>query len=92
MALDLDAGMLPPCQLWNDAMPTAHFVRHATSLSTNTVGTDALNAMLRISGVSSPQIIEESDGHAVVTYEWDAQGSRPDDLDSHFRGFGLHKI
>ena len=72
-------------------MPKARFVRHLTSLSSNTIGTDALNAPLRISGVSNPQIVEESDDYAVVAYEWDARGDRPDDLDSHFRGFGLQK-
>lgn len=73
-------------------MPSAHFVRHALSLSADTIGTDALNAMSRIRGVTDPQIVEESDDHVIVSYEWDAHVARPPDPESHFREFGLQKV
>lgn len=73
-------------------MPTAHFIRHAISLSPNTIGTDALNALARIAGITDPEIIEESDDHVIVSYKWDAQIASPDDPDSHFRQFGLQKV
>lgn len=73
-------------------MPTARFVRHITSFSDNTIGTDALNALLRIPGVSNPEVIEESDVHVIIAYTWDARVAAPDDPDTHFRGFGLQKV
>lgn len=73
-------------------MPTAQFIRHITSLSANTIGTDALNALLRIAGVADPEIVEESDDHVIISYKWDANVAPPDDPDSHFRVFGLQKI
>lgn len=44
--------------------------RHEMSLSSNTIGTDALNALLSIPGVSEPEVVEESEEHAVVSYTW----------------------
>jgi len=73
-------------------MPIAHFQRHITSLSTNTLGTDALNALLRIPGVSDPEVLEESEDQVAISYEWDAQAQTPEDLASHFRTFGVQKI
>lgn len=73
-------------------MPEAYFIRHITSLSTNTIGTDGLNALLSIPGVSDPEIVEESNDYVIISYLWDTQGLAPDDLDLHFRRFGLQKI
>lgn len=73
-------------------MPTAHFIRHVTSLSTNTIGTDALNALLRITGVTDPEVVEESDTHVIISYKWGSNAVPPDDPESHFRVFGLQKI
>ncbi|WP_442682807.1 hypothetical protein ACSBPQ_14620 [Stenotrophomonas sp. JC08] len=73
-------------------MPVAHFQRHITSLSTNTIGTDALNALLRIPGVSNPEVVEESENRVTISYTWDAQATPPENSASHFQSFGLQKV
>ena len=73
-------------------MPTARFVRHITSVSTNSIGTDALNSLGRIPGVSNLELVEESDDHAVINYAWNEQVAPPDDPGAHFRAFGLEKL
>lgn len=73
-------------------MPTIHFVRHITSTSTSTMGTDGLNALLRIRGVIDPQVIEESETHVIISYAWDANGTPPENLEAHFRAFGLERF
>ncbi len=39
-------------------------------LSTQSVGTDALNAMLSIPGVRDPEILVESADQVEITYSW----------------------
>lgn len=65
--------------------------RHEMSLSSNTIGTDALNALLSIPGVSEPEVVEESEEHAVVSYTWVAGAVANLDTEAHFRAFGLRR-
>lgn len=73
-------------------MPTTHFIRHVCSSSTNTIGTDGLNALMAIAGISSPEILEESGAHVIISYDWDANANPPDNPEAYFSAFGLQKI
>jgi hypothetical protein len=58
--------------------------------STQSVGTDALNAMQSIPGVEDPQIVSETDEQAEITFEWvgDGQFWRTEE---HLSRFGLKR-
>lgn len=43
-------------------------------LSTQSLGTDAYNAMTSIPGVSNPEIVKESDKLVEIAYEWTGKG------------------
>lgn len=72
-------------------MPTIRFERHAISLSQNTIGTDGLNALLRIPGVSDPEVVEETEDYVVISYTWDPAATAPEGPEGHFRSFGLQR-
>ena len=73
-------------------MPTIHFIRHVFSLSTNRVGTDGLNALLEIQGVSMPEILNENDEQVTISYDWDVGANFLDNPAAHFMAHGLQKI
>ena len=73
-------------------MPTVRLGRLAMSVSANTAGTDGLNAMLQIPGVSHTEIVQESESEVVISYSWDDMTPPFDDIDSHLSQFGLYKI
>jgi hypothetical protein len=43
-------------------------------LSSQRIGTDALNALLSIPGVENPEIVSESDEQVELTYNWVGEG------------------
>ena len=43
-------------------------------LSSQRIGTDAINALLSIPGVENPEIVSESDGQVTLTYSWVGTG------------------
>lgn len=44
------------------------------SLSSQTIGTDALSALVSIPGVKNPEIISELDELVELTYTWEGEG------------------
>ena len=57
-------------------------------LSSQRIGTDALNALLSIPGVENPEIISESDEQVELAYSWVGDGSFWE-TDEHLLEFGL---
>lgn len=43
-------------------------------LSSQRIGTDAINALLSIPGVENPEIVSESNGQVTLTYSWVGTG------------------
>ena len=72
-------------------MPTIKFVRLPESLSDATTGTDSLNTLRGIPGVIDPQVVEETEEHAVVSYTWEAECDRYELTDELARTFGLRR-
>lgn len=60
-------------------------------LSTNSIGTDALNALVAIQGVSCPEIVKVTDGVAELTYKWNGE-ERFMRADEHFNKYGLVRV
>jgi hypothetical protein len=58
------------------------------SISNQSVGTDALNAMQSIPGVTNPQIVSESDEQVELTYDWVGIGMFWE-TDEYLKKFGL---
>jgi len=60
-------------------------------LSSQSIGTDALNAMSSIPGVKNPKIIKESDEQVEIKYEWDGS-DKFWETDTHLHQFGLERV
>ena len=72
-------------------MPNITFIRLPESLSPRTVGTDSLNVMREVPGVLQSQIVEEYEERAVLSYVWDGQAPRFDQIDELAYRFGLRR-
>ena len=72
-------------------MPSITFVRLPESLSNATIGTDSLNALREIPGVTNPQIAEETEEYAVISYIWDAESDMYELTDELATRFGLRR-
>lgn len=57
-------------------------------LSTQRIGTDALNALLSIPGVENPEIVSESNEQVELTYSWVGDGKFWE-TENHLLEFGL---
>jgi len=57
-------------------------------LSDQSIGTDALNALQSIPGVSNPNIVDESDERVELTYDWVGE-EKFWHTDEHLLKFGL---
>ena len=73
-------------------MPRIELRRCAASLSQNSIGTDALNALLTVPGIRAPTTIDESEDHVVIDYEWDATAAPVDDIAVRLAAFGLERV
>ncbi len=60
-------------------------------LSDQSIGTDALNAMVSIPGVTNPEIVKESDEQVEVTYDWVGE-EKFWRIDEHLLKFGLARV
>lgn len=72
-------------------MPTITVRRLPYSLSTNSVGTDGLNALYGIPGILQPTIASESELDATLSYDWDTEDGMFDRIDVHLELFGLSR-
>lgn len=59
-------------------------------LSNHTVGTDALNVLSLIEGITDPEIVSESENQVKISYEWTGKATfyGADDL---FAKYGLKR-
>ncbi len=60
-------------------------------LSSQRIGTDALNALLSIPGVEEPEIVNESNEQIELTYSWVGDGKFWE-TDEHLAKFGLARV
>ena len=60
-------------------------------LSTQSIGTDGLNAMLSIPGVGEAEIVAESDEQVEITYLWVGAGEFWE-TNEHLHKFGLARV
>ena len=72
-------------------MPDITFVRLPESLSNATSGTDGLNALRGIPGLIDPQVTEETEEYAVISYTWDAECDMYELTDERAMRFGLRR-
>jgi len=70
-------------------MPTVSVSRKPDSLSENSVGTDALNAMARVPGARNLSIIDEGPSHAVISEDWVTGPERFLEFETLLGTFGL---
>lgn len=73
------------------SMPCITLERLSESLSNNTVGTDSLNALREIPGVTNAEVTEETENSAVVSYTWVAESDRYELIDELLRKYGLRR-
>lgn len=59
-------------------------------LSSQSIGTDALNALLSVPGVENPEIVSESTELVKLTYDWIGEG-RFWETSEHLLKFGLSR-
>lgn len=68
----------------------------SSHISSQTAGTDAVNAMWRVPGVEDVELLEESEedsenGQARLSYMY-ASGERFTTIDTHLDAFGLERV
>jgi hypothetical protein len=60
-------------------------------LSSQSIGTDALNALLSIPGVEEVKVVSESNVQVELTYSWGGEGKFCE-IDEHLARFGLARV
>ena len=73
-------------------MPTIALERLPYAMPSNTLGTDALNAINSIDGASGARIAHESEDRVFIEYDWDEGAAPIDQAAVHLAGFGLRRV
>ena len=60
-------------------------------LSDQSIGTDAINALLGIKGVENPEIVDESNEQVELTYTWSGD-DKFWETSQHLERFGLVRV
>jgi hypothetical protein len=73
-------------------MPSIKLERLPSSLRSDRLTTDGLNAIEAIPGASNARVTEESDDYVAIDYDWDNDAPSFDTIEMHLGQYGLRRI